>query len=79
MELKEFDNALMVLAHEIRKCRETTKKVTGSYPDHVRQQSETLEKTMAHADLIIGQLSSMLSEQQRSLLKTCQSVNETGG
>ena len=70
MEIKEFDNALMELSHEIRECREMTQKFTRSYPEHVRTSAAALENNMLHADLIVGQARQMLFEQRIALLKT---------
>jgi hypothetical protein len=67
MEQKEFDTRLMTLAYKIRKCREATKQVTRSYPDHARRLAEATEKQMLDADIIIGGLIGILHESEMAL------------
>jgi hypothetical protein len=76
MEMKEYDNALMEMAYELRECRAMAQKITGSYPEHIIRAGESLEKTMLNTDCVIGQLRSILFENRQSLFRAYMSVSE---
>ena len=79
IKMETFDNRLMDLSYKFRKCRESTREVTRSYPNCVQRQSEALENQMMQADLIIGGLIAMLHESDLALMLAMSEANRKEG